>query len=100
MANGRFVGDPDVLIPKGTEMKGLSTEFNNEIESVYNTLDNLVENEYISPEAQAIKLEIDKYKADLEKMAKTIGDYGQFSENAGKKIIDNQNGIIDSVKGE
>ena len=98
MADGRFVGDPDVLIPKGNEMKGLSTGFNDEIKKVYDTVEQIATSEYLSPEAKAIKEEIDKYKADLLEMGKTMGEYGQFSEDAGNDIIKNQNGIIDEIK--
>ena len=99
MANGRFVGDPEVLLPKGNNMKGYSTEFTNEITSVYNTLDNMVASEYISPEAKGIKEEIETYKVDLENMAKVINQYGDYCVGAANKIINNQDGIIDSVKG-
>lgn len=98
MADGRFVGDPDVLIPKGNEMKGMSAGFNEEIEKVYNTIEQMVATEYLSPEAKAIKEEIDKYKADLLDMGKTMGEYGQFADDAGQDIIKNQNGIIDEIK--
>ena len=99
MANGRFVGDPEVLIPKGNEMKSLGSEFNEEIVKVYDTIEQITASEYISPEAKKIKEESDKCRVHLEEMAKTISEYGQFSENAGNKIIKNQNGIIDSVTG-
>jgi hypothetical protein len=98
MADGKFVGDPNVLIPKGNEMESLGAEFLKETDTVYKTVDNIVQNQYISPEAMEIKKEIDKYKADLEKMSQTMTNYGQVTGKAGQKIINNQNNIIDEIK--
>ena len=65
---GRFVADPDLLIKEGNGIVGISDEFLANVNDTYDTLDNLVANEYMSPEALAIKKEIDTYREDLNKM--------------------------------
>ena len=96
---GRFVANPEVLILEGNKIDGYSGEFKSDVDKVYETLENMVQREYISPEAMAIKEEIDKYREDLENMAKVIKQYGGFCVRAGNKVIDNQNGIIDEING-
>ncbi len=95
---GKFVADPDVLVREGTSIVGLSDEFIANVNDTYDTLDNLVANEYMSPEALAIKKEIDGYREDLNKMGQVINDYGRFCINSGEKVIRNQDGIIDEIK--
>lgn len=95
---GRFVADPDVLIREGNKINGYSSEFTNNINRVYDTLENMVQKEYISPEALEIKKEIDGHRQDLNNMAKVINQYGTFCMNAGNKVITNQNQIIDEIK--
>ncbi len=95
---GRFVADPDILVKEGNGIVGISEEFLANINDTYDTLDNLVANEYMSPEALAIKKEIDTYREDLNKMAQVINDYGRFCINSGNKVIRNQDGIIDEIQ--
>lgn len=95
---GKFIADPEILIKEGTGIIGISDEFIANVNDTYDTLDNLVANEYMSPEAIAIKKEIDTYREDLEKMATVINDYGRFCVNSGEKVIKNQDGIIDEIK--
>ena len=94
---GRFVADPEVLILEGNKINGYSGEFKSDIDKVYETLENMVAHEYISPEAMEIKKEIDKRREDLENMAKVINQYGGFCVRAGNKVIENQDGIIDEI---
>ena len=95
---GRFIADPDLLIAKGNQIVGYSENFNENVVKVYNTLETMVAKEYLSPEAMAIKQEIDNYRADLDNMTKTIRQYGEFSIRSGNRVINNQNGIMDEIR--
>ena len=94
---GKFIADPEILIPKGNEIKGISGEFNANIAKVYDTIDHMVQTEYISPEAMEIKKEIDNRRKDLEDMAKVINQYGDYCISSGNKVIDNQDGVIGEI---
>jgi len=96
---GRFIADPDVLLPEGNKINGISSDFFSEIENVYATADNMVRTEYLSPEALAIKKEMDEKRKDLEEMAKVMGKYGNYCINSGNKVVNNQEEVIDQVQG-
>lgn len=99
MANDSFGAAPTDLNKFGAEVNSLSEEFTNEINTVYSTLDTLVTSEYVSPEARAIKKEIDFYHSDLDAMAAVIKEYGDYFIESGNTVVNNQEDITGAVQG-
>ena len=93
----RFVASPDVLSAKGKELVSQSELFASNVTKIYESVNKMVNTDYLSPEAKAIANEINSYKNDLDIMTSTIRQYGTFCMNAGNKVIDNQEGIISGI---
>ena len=94
---GRFIADPDKLMLEGTNINGYAAEFLKTVNGVYETIEDMVANDYISPEALTIKVKIDKCRPNLDEMQQTIAEYGNFCITAAGKVVRNQNDIIDNV---
>ena len=94
---GKFVADPPILIREGIGMNAIAQAFDEDIEKVYTTLQDMINKDYLSPEARVIATKIENQRPVLETMAKTIEQYGNFSITAGNKVIDNQNNIISEI---
>ena len=94
---GRFIADPDKLTLEGTKINGYAGEFLKTVNGVYDTIEDMTVNDYISPEALNIKTKIDKCRVNLDEMQQTISEYGTFCITAAGKVIRNQNEIIDNV---
>ena len=95
---GKFVADPPVLIREGIGMTTISQSFLEDIEKVYTTLEDMINKDYLSREALAIANRIQNQRPDLDNMAKTINQYGNFAINAGNKVFDNQENIISEIQ--
>lgn len=94
---GRFVASPDVLKAKGTELTTQADLFAKNVKTIYETVNKMVNTDYLSPEAKAIAAEMELYKDDLNKMAKTIYEYGNFCLGASSKVLINQDEIISGI---
>ena len=94
---GRFVASPEVLHASGQKMLGQSEQFAQNNQKIYQTVQKMVNTNYVSPEAKAIANEIFSYKEDLDKMTRTISHYGSFCVNASSKVIQNQENIISGI---
>ena len=94
---GRFIADPNVLVLEGTKINGYAGEFLKTVNGVYDTIEEMVASDYISPEALDIKGKIDKCRPSLDEMHSTIAEYGGFCISSAGKVIKNQNEIIDNV---
>ena len=95
----KFGANPEILISKGNEIVNQSQEFQDNVQKVYQTVQEMVSSGYLSPEAIAIANTIESYRADLNTMTKVINDYGNLCKTAGQKIINNQDSIIKGVRG-
>lgn len=95
---GKFGANPEVLRTKGNEVLEESKSFGQNVEKVYQTVNEMINSDYLSPEAVAMANEIQSYRDDLNKMTKIIEDYGQFCINASSSVIRNQENIIDGIK--
>ncbi len=95
---GRFVADPDTLILKGNEMEENGNAFMDDINKVYTTLDDMINKDYLSPEALVIAKKMESQRKDLEDMAKTMNQYGDFSKRAGNKVLQNQENISAEIQ--
>lgn len=94
----RFVADPYTLRTKGNEIIDESRAFTENNNKIYETIEEMINNNYIDPAARAIAAEIMSYRDDLETMAKIINNYGEFYIAASNKVIRNQDNIISSIK--
>ncbi len=94
---GRFIADPDKLVLEGTKITGYAGEFLKTVNGVYDTIEDMTINDYISPEALSIKTKIDKCRVNLDEMQQTIAEYGTFCVTAAGKVVRNQNDIIANV---
>lgn len=93
----RFVASPEVLRAKGQELVNQSELFANNVAKIYESVNKMVNTDYLSPEAKAIANDINSYKNDLDIMTNTIRQYGNFCLNASNKVINNQEGIISGI---
>jgi len=94
---GRFVADPYTLIEKGKEIQKKAEEFRVNTTNIYNNIDEMISKDYLSPEAREIAKKIEEKRELLDEMANVIEQYGNFSMNAGNKVLKNQEDIISAV---
>lgn len=95
---GKFIANPDMLAAKGNGIIEQAMLFRRNVEKIYNTVHELTNSDYLSPEAVAIGNQIQTYKTDLETMAKIIEEYGVFCKNSGNSVIKNQQIITEGIK--
>ena len=96
--SGQFTADPVVLDDNGTKLQTKAGEFKTDVTAIYNTVEEMIVNDYISKEAVEIGRKIESFKPDLELLAKTIGDYGQFLNTSATAVRNNQDTIIGSIR--
>ena len=94
---GKFIANPDVLRAKGTELISQADLFAQNVKTIYETVNKMVNTDYLSPEAKAIANEMESYKDDLNRMTKTISEYGKFCLEASNKVLTNQDNIISGI---
>ena len=51
---GKFTADPDVLRLKGEQIVDQSLQFKKNVEKIFNTVNEMLHSNYLSPEAVAI----------------------------------------------
>ena len=96
--NGQFLADPIALDDNGTKLQTKAVEFREDVTAIYNTVEDMIVNDYISKEAVEIGRKIESYKADLELMAQTIANYGEFLKKSANAVRNNQDNIIGSIR--
>lgn len=92
--SGKFVADPMTLRNKGKEIIEKSEEFNSNVNKIYETVEEMINSNYLDPAAKALAEEIKSYRDDLNAMTRTIKDYGQFNVSAGNSVEKNQDDLI------
>lgn len=97
MAN-QFVANPVVLRQEGQKLVEESVEFTRNVSLLYSTVHELVNSAYVSSAARAIAADIEKYHVDLDNMAKTIRQYGNYCTSAAGTVMRNEQNIIDNIK--
>lgn len=95
---GKFGANPEIIRAKGNEVLEESRRFAQNVDKVYQTVNEMINSDYLSPEALAMANEIQSYKDDLVKMTRIIEQYGQFCLNTSSKVIRNQETIIEGIK--
>lgn len=95
--NGQFIADPVTLEQNGSKLQTQSAEFKEGINAIYNTVEDMIANDYISKEAVEIGRKIESYQADLNILGKTIGEYGDFLKRTSTAVLNNQDEIIQRI---
>jgi len=96
---GKFVVNPEILRAKGNEILNEAQDFKGNAEKVFSTVHEMVNSDYLSPEARAMANKIESYKDDLNRMFSAMTDYGTFCLNASNRVIRNQDDIISGING-
>ena len=94
---GQFVADPQILRIKGMEVSNLADQFLKNVNDIYSEVNNMVTNNYVSPDAVAIANEIETYHGSMNMMGKIFRDYANFCVRAGNEVYRTQNSIIDEL---
>ena len=94
----RFTADPDILIAKGNQMLGQATDFEAKIRDVYQTVEQMLAKDYISPEARVIGNNIQKCREILLNVPRMINAYGEFYIKSGNSTVRNQDNIASGFK--
>lgn len=93
-----FVADPVILKQEGNKLDDLTTRFNENVESIYNTVEEMLSTSYVSPAARELGQKILSYKGDLDNMTKAMAGYANYCHNASSKVAQNEDKIVDSFK--
>ena len=94
----KFVANPVTLRTEGNKIIDEAMEFKKNEEKLFTTIDNLVKSGYVSPAAKEIANNIATYVDDLNRMQKTIRQYGSYCLTAADKVIKNENRIIQEIE--
>lgn len=93
-----FMADPVALEDNGARLQEKGVEFKEGVKAIYNTVEDMIANDYISKEAIEIGRKIETYQADLEILGKTIGSYGDFLKKTANAVRNNQDNIITNIR--
>ena len=96
--SGKFVADPTILRNKGNEIIGKAEEFNSNVNKIYETVEEMINSNYLDPAARALAEEIKAYRDDLNAMTRTINEYGEFNVAAGNSVEKNQDDLISDFR--
>ncbi len=92
-----FLADPILLRQEGDKLVSQASEFNTNVEKLYDTVHQLSASSYVSAASRTIAGEIEKYRGDLDAMTKAIRDYGNYLLHASNSVNANENRIIDNM---
>lgn len=92
----QFLADPETLRAEGNKEIEHSGLFNDNVNKIYSTLDQMLTTDYLSPAARAIGTTIRSKKDDLDQMTKIIAEYGEYCLLSSSTVIKNEQNIIDS----
>ena len=93
-----FVADPVTLKQEGNKLDDLKVRFNENVETIYSTVEEMLSSSYVSPAARALGEKILSYKNDLDNMTKAIAGYANYCHKASHKVSKNEDDIVDSFK--
>ena len=93
-----FVADPAILNQEGNKIVDQGGMFDQNVKTIYSTLDEMLGSYYLSPAAMELGQKIRTYRDDLDKMTAIIREYGTFLVGAGRKVNKNEQNIIDAFK--
>lgn len=94
--SSKFLADPIVLNQEGNNVVDQGGQFNQNIDKLYSTLDEMLSSDYLSPAARALGEKIRARKGELLNMAQIINEYGNFCLTSGRTVTNNEQNIIDN----
>lgn len=92
-----FVANPDVLKTEGNTITDQGGQFNQNVEKVYSTLDEMLSSSYLSPAARAVGNKIRASRDDLDAMTRIMKDYGSYCLGSSSTVMKNEQNIIDNI---
>lgn len=92
----QFLADPVTLRSEGGKEVEQSGMFDQNVRTIYTTLDQMLSSDYLSPAARAIGTQIRNKKGDLDEMTKIIRDYGEYCLMSANTVDANEQNIIDT----
>ncbi len=98
MSLGKFVGSPEELHARATEVNNYAQDLATEANKVFAAVEQLVTGEYLSPEARVIGNQIFEKRDEINNVCQVVADYGSYFNDAGNAITDNQNNIASSIR--
>lgn len=93
-----FTADPALMNQRGGKIINQAEQFRTKIDAIYSKVDEMVNNDYLSPEAKVIAEKIYSYRDNMNTLQKTINEYGTFLRNASSQVVKNQEDIISGIK--
>lgn len=94
----RLLIDPATLDARGREITDSAETFMGNNKKIYETVQNMVNSEYLSPEARVLADKIMSYQDELDTMGRYIDEYGTFLKTTARKFLANQDEIISHIK--
>lgn len=95
---GKFLADPEQLRVFGNKILGEAEQFKQNYEKVFNTVNEMVSTDYLSPDARVLGNSINNRRQDLVIMYNTMVDYGNFCLKASANVIKNQEDNIAGIR--
>ena len=95
--SGVFRADPATMRSVGTRIGEVAADFKSNYEKIYSTVEYLIRNNYVSPEAVAIGEGIEGHKSEIMALHRSIEAYSGFATKAGNTVTNNQQNLIDEA---
>ena len=92
-----FIAQPEILRFEGNSVLDKASEFKQNVDKIYSTIEEMINSSYMSPAASAIAQEIKSYKDELDKMTRAIDNYGEYCVKSANVINKNEQNIIDNT---
>lgn len=90
---------PETVNELGKTMSKKSEEFNQLITNLYTTVDKMVTNFYVSPDAEVLAKRIEAYKNKLIGIRNTIASYGVYCQSTTNIVYDHQDNLSNDLRG-
>ena len=94
-----FVADPITIKTKGDQILGLVDSFTDNMNKLYATIEQMINSDYLSPEAYVLANEIKKYKVELNNIRNIMANYGMFRQGTSNQVVNNQEDLSQEMRG-
>ena len=92
----KFLADPIILRREGQKQLEQKKLLDEKINTIYTTLDDMINNDYLAPASRQIASAIIAKKELLLSMSSAIKGYGDFCITAGGNVIENDQNVADN----
>lgn len=99
MGTGSFVASPEGIQNAGSKIMSIAEEFNTNMNKLYATIEQMVNSDYLSPEAYVLANEIKEYKPKLINIRNIMASYGTFCQGTSTDVVNNQEDLSDQMRG-